>query len=240
MKTMAMSIQGQCELADTSSGPIPEHARTLSIVPEVASRAERKERTRQSLLEGTLTLLENRSLASLSLREVTRAVGIVPTAFYRHFDSMDDLGVALVENSTRSLRQLIREARRNPSDDPIAGSVGILVRQVHADEPEFRFVIRERFGGVTAVTRAIAAELRLFTSELTIDLARMPALRDWTAEDLEMAADLMVNAMLGIVQALLEVDRQHLEDEQAVIAKAERQLRLIALGMAGWRGTLQS
>jgi hypothetical protein len=50
----------------------------------------------------------------------------------------------------------------------------------------------------------------------------------------------MVNAMLGIVQALLEVDRLHIEDEQAVIAKAERQLRLVALGMAGWRGTPQS
>lgn len=201
------------------------------------SRAERKERTRQALIAGTLALLESRSFASLSLREVTRAVGVVPTAFYRHFGSMDDLGVTLVDECTRTLRQLIRDARRNPSDDPITGSVQILVRYVREREPDFRFLTRERSGGVPAVTRAIATTLRLFTNELTIDLARMPALNGWSTDDLEMAADLMVASMLQTIQALVDSDRRRPEDAAEVVRRAERQLRLIALGMAGWRST---
>jgi len=188
---------------------VPNSRRAHTPRPvETHTRAERKERTRQTLLDGALRLLAHRSLDGLSLREVAREAHIVPTAFYRHFESMDDLGVALVEQSMRSLRQMIRDARRNPSADVIRGSVAILAKQVRAHEAHFRFLTRERYGGVIQVQRAIATELRLFTNELTIDLARMPALGKWSTDDLEMAADLMVAAMLSIVLALLEVDPQ--------------------------------
>jgi TetR/AcrR family transcriptional regulator, fatty acid biosynthesis regulator len=201
------------------------------------SRAERKERTRQALLDVTLRLIGSRSLASISLREVARDAGIVPTAFYRHFDSMDALGVELVDESMRPLRQMIRNARRGvaANSDIIKGTVQILGEQVRAHPAQFRFLIRERYGGVGAVRRAIDTELRLFTSELAVDLARLTAGFDWTADDLEMAADLMVSAMLGVVMDLLEIDQRHGDDESAILARAEQQLRLIALGMGSWR-----
>ncbi|PZS17027.1 MAG: TetR family transcriptional regulator [Pseudonocardiales bacterium] len=221
----------------------PVHARTLLAVSEAvirtASRAQRKERTRQNLLDVTLRLIGHRSLASISLREVAREAGIVPTAFYRHFESIDALGVELVDESMRPLRQMIRDTRRGTADkiDIIRGTVAILGRQVRDHPAQFRFLSRERYGGVNAVRRAIATELRLFTSELTIDLARMTAGLDWTAEDLEMTADLMVSAMLATVMELLETDKRHPEDEQIILERAEGQLRLIALGMSVWRST---
>ncbi|MGF7123604.1 TetR family transcriptional regulator [Rhodococcus sp. TAF43] len=203
----------------------------------VETRAQRKERTRQALLDRTLDLLADRSFASVSLREVARAAGIVPTAFYRHFASMDELGVVLAEDSMRVLRRMLRDARRTPSTKNATASLDILVRQVRAHEAEFRFIARERYGGVTEVRRAIATELRLFVSELTIDLSRMPGLTDWDVEDLEMAADLIVQAMLAAVIDLLEVDRPGSADERAVIERAEKQLRLIMLGIGSWKPT---
>jgi hypothetical protein len=119
--------------------------------------------------------------------------------------------------------------------DIMKRTVEILGRQVRDHPAQFQFLSRERYGGVTAVRRAIATELRLFTSELTIDLARMTAGLDWTSDDLEMTADLMVSTMLAAVMDLLEVDKRHAEDEQLVLDRAERQLRLIALGMNVWR-----
>lgn len=201
------------------------------------SRAERKERTRQNLLDVTLKLIAQRALASLSLREVAREAGIVPTAFYRHFESMDELGVELVDQSMRPLRQMIRDARRGSvgNDDIIKGTVAILGEHVRAHRAEFQFLTRERYGGVAAVRRAIDTELRLFTSELTIDLARLTAGFGWSSDDLEMTADLMVSSMLATVMALLEVDKRRSDDEQVILARAEKQLRLIALGMSQWR-----
>ena len=54
-------------------------------------REERKQQSRQALLNAALQLsTSGRSFARISLREVTRQVGLVPTAFYRHFDDLDD------------------------------------------------------------------------------------------------------------------------------------------------------
>jgi AcrR family transcriptional regulator len=204
---------------------------------ESRSRAERKQRTRQRLLDVTLHLITDRSLASLSLREVARAAGIVPTAFYRHYASMDALGIDLVDESMRPLRQMLREARRGRAahGDMIKDTVAVLARHVRSHPDQFRFLARERYGGVGAVRRAIDTEMRLFTSDLTVDLARLTAGYDWSAEDLEMAADLMVTAILGTVMTLLEIDERRPEDVERVLDIAERQLRLIVLGMGAWR-----
>jgi AcrR family transcriptional regulator len=204
---------------------------------EAGTRAERKERTRRRLLDVTLRLSSDRGLAGISLREVAREAGIVPTAFYRHYASVDELGVDLVDEAMRPLRQMTREARRGRAahGDIIADTVAGLARHVRDHPDQFRFLTRERYGGVGAVRRAIATELRLFTSDLTVDLARLTAGFDWTADDLEMAASLMVGAMLNTVMELLEVDQRHPEDVQALLDRAERQLRLIALGMGQWR-----
>jgi AcrR family transcriptional regulator len=210
-------------------------------VVDSPSRAERKEATRQRLLDVTLKLIANRSLASISLREVAREAGIVPTAFYRHYESMDALGVELVDESMRPLRQMIRDARRGVAShgDIIKGTVEILARQVRENPDQFRFLTRERNGGVRGVRRAIETELKLFTSELAVDLARLTAGFDWTSDDLEMAADLMVSAMLGAIMNLLEVDRRRSAEEVAILGRAESQLRLIALGMSEWRSKPQ-
>ena len=62
-----------------------------------ATRQERKQRTRRALLDAALGLLEGQSFSSLSLRQVTGVAGIVPTAFYRHFDNMEELGLVLID-----------------------------------------------------------------------------------------------------------------------------------------------
>lgn len=201
---------------------------------EPESRAAKKERTRQALLDTAMDLLADRGFAGISLREVAREAGIVPTAFYRHFASMEDLGVVLVEESMRMLRQMLRDARRNPSAKDATTSLNILVRQVHTHEREFRFLSRERYGGVNEVRRAIATEMTLFVNELTVDLSRIAGLEQWSTGDLEMAADLIVGAMFTTVVELLDAGTAGRRDESAVVGRAEKQLRLIMLGMATW------
>lgn len=208
----------------------------MSEVGSRQTRAERKEQTRHRLLDVTLELMAERSLASLSLREVARHADIVPTAFYRHFESMDALGVELVDECMRPLRQMIRDALHGPAEgaDVIAGTVEILGRHVHQHPAHFRFVNRERYGGVAAVRQAIDTQLRLFTRELAVDLAQRTDAQDWSSDDLEMTADLIISGMLATVMDLLEVERRY-GDEDEVLHRASRQLRLIALGMSVWK-----
>jgi AcrR family transcriptional regulator len=209
------------------------------VTAEPLSRQARKRRTRQALLDAALELLAERGFANLSLREVTKHVGIVPTAFYRHFTSMDELGVALVEEAMRTLRRMIRAARSDPasSDRLIRASVRTLYEHVRGNEDHFRFVIRERYSGTGPVSRAIGIELRLFSSELAVDLARFEYLREWSTEDLHMIADLIVTAMLATVTELLEVRPGDAEADERIVSIARKRLRLVLLGISSWRST---
>src|SRR5690348_13084244 len=117
------------------------------------SREERKEATRRAIIAAALKLLQDRSFSSLSLREVTREVGIVPAAFYRHFESMEALGLVLIDESFRRLRDMLRGARAGKLDPNrvIESSVDILIDGVNSDREHWRFIGRERSSGVTVL-----------------------------------------------------------------------------------------
>lgn len=206
----------------------------MEATPVTESRRERKERTRQAILDAALRLLEDEGFGQLSLRQITREVGIVPTAFYRHFTSLDELGLTLVDQSFSTLREMIRAARDDMGayESVIARSVQVLVDHVHAHRSHFSFIARERFGGHAVVRAAIRHELELFSRELAIDLTRQPNLRAWSAQDLQMLSDLIVNAMVSTAELMLTVEP---EDEPRVVDDARRQLRLIVVGISGWR-----
>jgi AcrR family transcriptional regulator len=201
------------------------------------SRAERKQRTRRALTEAALRLVDERGFSGLSLREVTREAGISPTAFYRHFADMNELAFALVDESFRSLREMLRGVREGRDDAAgmIHGSVAVLVREVYEQRLHWRFIARERSSGVPALRRAIRSEIRLFSSELATDLSRLPALGDWTADDLQMMGALMVNTMVSTAEALLDVSPEDPEAQAEVVRTTEHQMLLIALGAGQWR-----
>jgi AcrR family transcriptional regulator len=208
-----------------------------SRTPERETRQARKQRTRQALLDAALELLAEQSFSSLSLRQVTGAAGVVPTAFYRHFRDMEELGLVLIDESFRTLRQMIRAARSERASDEhvIRRSVEILVAYVHEHEAHFRFIARELFGGVAALRQAIRVEIRLFASDLAVDLARFPYLDRWSSEDLQLLAGLMVNTMVSTAQAILDSSPSDPAAEAEIITTAERQLLMITLGVPQWR-----
>ena len=202
------------------------------------SRRERKQRTRADLLDAALALLKDNSFGSLSLREVSREAGVVPTAFYRHFVSMEELGLALVDESFRTLRQMIRSARSETNPEHvIRSSVEILVHHVHEHRLHFRFIARERFGGVGALRQAIRSEIRLFSSELATDLARFPYLNEWSTEDLHMMAGLIVNPMVSTAEEILDLPVDSPEPRTRSSAPREKQLRLVAVAVPHWRSS---
>jgi AcrR family transcriptional regulator len=210
------------------------HVRTPDIGE---TRQERKQRTRQALLDAALELLAEQSFSSLSLRQVTRAAGVVPTAFYRHFDDMEQLGIALIDESFRTLRSMIRAARADPRtyEHAIRNSVRILTSYVHEHDTHFLFIARERFGGVASLRHAIGREIHLFATDLATDLARFPGLERWSSEDLQLLAGLTVNAMVATAEAILDAPPHDPLAEAEIVATSERQLRMILLGVPHWR-----
>jgi len=117
----------------------------------------------------------------------------------------------------------------------IRASVLTLTGFVHDHRQHFTFIARARSTGSNLLRHAIRTEIRLITSELATDLTRFPFLRDWTIEDLQMAAGLLANSMISTVEAILEAPADDAVAQTEIADIAARQLRLIALGVPAWK-----
>lgn len=133
------------------------------------SRAEQKERTRRIIIEAALRQLnEDRSFATLSLREVAREANIAPTSFYRHFKDMEELGLTLVDESGLALRQIMRKARQRieKGGSVIRTSVMTFMEIIESSPNVFRLLFHERSGTSRGLRNAVAREIQFFIVEL--------------------------------------------------------------------------
>lgn len=201
------------------------------------TRGEQKQRTRESLLDAALTLMQQgRGFTSLGLREITREAGVVPTSFYRHFRDLDELGLALVEEGGMTLRRLLREARKAgiPVKDILQGSVLTYINYLKAHPQHFMFIISERNGGSTTIRAAIRSEISHFINEMAQDIQAL-GLLPLSTQSLQMIAGLIVNTMLNAAGDILDLAPGRARAEQEMVDNFVRQLRLILLGATVWK-----
>ncbi len=204
-----------------------------------APRDGRKQRTRRALMDAALTLLDGeRSFSSLSLREVAKVGGVVPAAFYRHFGSMEDLGLALVDDAFVALHALMRDARSAPlpSEHLIANSVSTFLRYADTHRLQFQFIAKERMSGSTVVRLGIRKEIRLWVSELAADLAPFPPLRNLSGDALRLVAGLVVQTVMGATELLMDADADNALERERLESSTTKQLTMIFLGAAQWSG----
>lgn len=191
------------------------------------NRQQQKLKTRQSIIDAAFSLMEEqRSLSSISLREITRVAGIAPTSFYRHFSSVDELGLTLVDEVGLTLRQLMRKARSRmkSKQSVIQVSVDTFMEYIATQSTVFRLLLREQSGHSAAFRTAVAREITHFTQELT----------DFIVKDTKLSSDvaaLQAEAMVKLVfsagaEALELTAKQRDHLSQRVVT----QLRFIATG----------
>ena len=175
--------------------------------------------------------------SDLSLREVAKSAGVVPAAFYRHFPSMEALGMVLVDESFATLRQTMRNLRttRLPTKHVVRKSVETFLGYVQEHELHFRFIAKERYGGSTPIRMAIRQEVRLFTSELATDLARTPGTGKVSSGDLRLIAGLIVQTVSLATELVLDTDPGDIDAITQIVDDTDRQLRIVLAGASVWK-----
>lgn len=202
-------------------------------------RAEQKQQTRHALLDAARQLMESgRGFGSISLREVAKAAGIVPTGFYRHFTDMDQLGLALVAEVDDTFRETIRLVRHNEFElgGITEASVRIFLKGVAANRSQFLFLAREQYGGSQPVRQAIACLREGISSDLAADLGRMPKWQHLDNASLAVMADLVVKAVFATLPELIDSPAQPLPEHLSPQTKIIQQLRFIFIGAKSWKG----
>lgn len=207
---------------------------------ESQARVRRKEQTRHNLMQAALELVgKGSSYTALGIREITREAGVVPTAFYRHFKTTDELGLALVEESGLTLRRLLREARQAslPGEDMIRHSVSVFVGYLQQHHLEWRFISSERCGGSPALRSAIRNEIAHFTNEMTSDLRALNIFPTLSTQSLQLICSVVVTVMMNAAVDFLDLKPDQPALEKEMIDNFVKQIVMVFLGAANWTET---
>jgi AcrR family transcriptional regulator len=207
----------------------------------MASRAEKKARTRSALMDSVLAIIGyGANFASISLREVAKTAGLVPTSFYRHFGDMEELGLAMVDELGLNLRRLMRGSfdAKEGMEQIIQRCVSAYYRYVLDNENLFRFMNQARTGGTAGLQDAIRNEVNAVTGRIGMEISQvLPSL---AAADREIVAGIIVSVLLEETTTLLAIPKNQDPLRRELEARTVQQMRLIMRGAEQWSGSASS
>lgn len=208
-------------------------------------RDERKQQSRQALLTAALGLsTSGRSFSNLSLRELSREVGLVPTAFYRHFQDLNALGIELVDQVALNIKTVLYQLGQGYLAEPqdnTRQSIERFFNAVSHNPLPWKFMISERWGGSSVIRQAIAREVDFLIADLGNALTKMASMKHIQQEqDLKVLATILINISLTWAMSWINLQDQYQDDElerqqQIFIEQALTQLRLMFRGILNWQ-----
>jgi AcrR family transcriptional regulator len=194
--------------------------------------------TRDKLLRAALSLLaeDKGGFAGLSLREITRRIGVSPTAFYRHFPGMEELGLTLVHESCETLReQLDRANAESGPEDMVHNTVQVFLDFVREHKKIFILIAREQVGGSKKMRAAISKEVEVTSAQLMQAwvLRDMPGIPGKSQERL---VRMSIALAIGTLPQILEMPADSEQEMKALADELEQQLNLLISGVAALDG----
>ena len=186
--------------------------------------------TKEELFQATLNLIgPQKSIASLSLREIAREAGIAPNSFYRHFKDIDQLAIELIDQAGIVLRQIIREARMQASLEHsiIRSSVEIFIQQLDVDEGYLSLLLREGYTGSASYKAAVERQLNTFEQELQDDLVRLEKLKGYQIARPDLVAKAITQLVFNMGAKVIDLS---IEKRTEIAHQTMLMIRMIIVG----------
>ena len=186
---------------------------------------------KRRLIEAGLRLAaRGRALSSLGLRELAREAALNPNTFYRHFENIEQLGVAAIEEVTVQLRLGLQQVRRGALThaDATRGSAEYFLEFVRRHPEAFLVGVREIHGGSPAIRAALRRVMDEVAAEITDDLR---------ARGFAVVADrtLLLEVVSAIVDLMFHRSLEYLErpsQRRAIVDRWTRLARILLIGVS--------
>ena len=181
--------------------------------------------TKEELFQAALNLIgPQKSISSLSLREVAREAGIAPNSFYRHFKDIDELAIELIDRSGNVLRKILLEARLKASkqNSIIRSSVEVFIEQLDADEGNLSLLLREAYTGSTSYKLAVERQLNYFQQELKDDLILLERLNNSRLCYPELVAKAITQLVFNMGAKLIDIpinERKEIAEQTMIMIR---------------------
>jgi AcrR family transcriptional regulator len=202
----------------------------------MAARADKKARTRNRLMDSALAIIGfGANFASISLREVAKTAGVVPTSFYRHFGDMEELGLTMVDELGLNLRRLMRGSfdAKEPLDDIVRHCADAYFRYVLDNANLFQFVNQSRTGGTEALQNAVRNELQFLCGRISTELSGyLPEIK---SHDRDTVASLIVSVLMENTTHLLSISSESSALQEELKQRTVDQINIILAGAKHWK-----
>ena len=199
---------------------------------------------------------ETRNLNSLSLRELAREAGLNPNTFYRHFKNLDELGLAIIEEIARHLRQPLRNLRKTAAESAIdqpleaidwqqapmlsmqmstavnQATVRLFFEYVEENADVIILGVRELHGGSPVLRSAIRLMMAGFAQDMAEDIQALRLMPPLPNEVLHGVAESVTREMFQLAMEYIEQPKQQAE----ILVKAETFISALFLGTAVQHG----
>lgn len=183
---------------------------------------------REKLLNAALSLiLEDQSgLAGLSLRKITKRSELSPPAFYSHFSSTEELGLALVEEAGTVIRELLKSVRdADTVEEVIRRSVEVAFDYITTHRALFILVARERAGSSAGIRQAIRQNVRTIVEDMSDDFAASGLFPQYDVEELRAMVAAIVSLGLNLIPDLLDLAESEPAESEYLLREFEFQVR---------------
>ena len=185
---------------------------------------------KEKLMNAALNLLaeDQSGLSGISLSQITKACGLSPPAFYSHFSSVEELGLALVNEVGSTLREVLSSVRDAESEEAvIEASVQAAFGYIRGNEPLFILIARERAGSSSLLRGAIRNEVREIVEDMATDFHRRGLFERFDLESKYAAVAAIISLGLSLIPDILDVSRDSPSEGDRLLAEFENQVKLI-------------
>lgn len=173
---------------------------------------------KQQLIDAALKLAaEKRSFRSVGLRELAREADLNPNTFYRHFASMDDLGVCLVNEIGMQLKAALDQAMAQQFEprDLIDQGLDQLFAFALAHSDAILVAACERYSASQPLREALEQMLITFRQDVSAMAQQLGALQILPASRVDEITDHIIHYCFRIIVDYLEKPEQREQIKRA-------------------------
>jgi AcrR family transcriptional regulator len=185
-----------------------------SSPPTVAAGPGRREATKQAnraaILDAAGEIFAELGYGAATVRDIVRRTDLATGTFYNYFPDKESVFRALVEESAKQVRELVRAARRRASDAETFVREGYRAYFSYVASDRTLFEVMRRNAGTVRALFDVPA-LGAGTDELEADLRAAIAAGLVPAHDARYMAAAMVGAGFEIAVRMLESDPPDVE-----------------------------
>lgn len=190
-------------------------------------RSATRQDAREKLLDAAMSVIRTRGYSATTVDELCATAGVTKGAFFHHFKSKDELGVAAADHWSETTGALFADASYHDHADPldrVLGYVAFRKALLQGGVPEFTCLVgtmvQETYETTPTIREACARSITGHAATLEADIEAAMRERDmapdWTAKSLALhtqavlqGAFILAKATGGAAVAVDSIDHLH-------------------------------